>query len=64
MTKRQAEKFFRALCMPMIQNHYEKDWIKDTPARREAWNVFTDSLCKDGEITQKQYNTWGYPSWL
>jgi hypothetical protein len=33
----------------------------DKPALRESWNNFTDSLCKDGMITEHQYNTWTHP---
>jgi len=33
----------------------------DKPALRESWNNFTDSLCKDGMITDHQYNTWAQP---
>lgn len=28
----------------------------DKPAKSEAWGVFLDGLCKDGKITDKQYN--------
>tara|TARA_R100000655_G_scaffold668_3_gene2895 strand:- start:115 stop:303 length:189 start_codon:yes stop_codon:yes gene_type:complete len=33
----------------------------DTIAKREAFNNYTDSLCKEGKITLKQYETWGNP---
>ena len=33
----------------------------DKVAMRESWNNFTDGLCKDGEITESQYNTWSNP---
>lgn len=33
----------------------------DRPARAEAWNNYTDALCKDGEITLRQYETWSHP---
>lgn len=33
----------------------------DYPLRRESWNVFTDMLCKDGQITERQYNDWTAP---
>ena len=26
-----------------------------------AWSEYVDGLCKDGQITQKQYNTWETP---
>ena len=36
----------------------------DWPARSEAWNNYTDMLCKDGQITSKQYETWAHPAGL
>jgi len=33
----------------------------DKVARAEAWGIYIDGLCKAGEITQKQYETWGFP---
>ena len=33
----------------------------DTIAKREAFNNYTDSLCKEGKITLKQYESWGNP---
>jgi len=33
----------------------------DIIAKREAWSDFTDGLCKDGLITQKQYDNWSNP---
>ena len=29
--------------------------------KREAWNNFTDSLCKEGYISENQYNNWTNP---
>ena len=29
--------------------------------KRESWNNFTDMLCKDGEISLKQYESWDNP---
>lgn len=26
-----------------------------------AWATYVDELCKDGQITQKQYDTWATP---
>jgi len=34
---------------------------KDEFAVCEAWNDFTDALCKQGTITEKQYDTWSNP---
>lgn len=33
----------------------------DTIARREAWNDYTDMLCKDRLITSYQYENWSNP---
>jgi len=41
---------------------YEADGVPDWPARREAWNNWTDSLCKDYEISDWQYANWSQPS--
>ncbi len=62
MTKREAEKEFKAYIMPEVKRRYESDGIIDVPARSEAWNNYTDSLCKDGRITSKQYSTWTHPA--
>ena len=35
--------------------------VKDKVALRESWNNFTDSLCKDELITERQYDTWSQP---
>jgi len=61
MTKDQALRMFKEEILPEIKRQYESDGIKDIPARRESWNDFTDMLCKDGQITTKQYETWDNP---
>ena len=40
---------------------YAPEMRKDAPMMREAWNNYTDSLCKDGIITESQYNNWTSP---
>jgi hypothetical protein len=47
--------------LPMVQEQYESDGIPDWPARREEWNNWTDSLCKDGQISDWQYDNWSQP---
>jgi hypothetical protein len=42
----------------MVREQYESDGIPDYIARRETWLNWTDSLCKDGEITQRKYDSW------
>lgn len=36
----------------------------DIPAKRMAWNNFTDSLCKSRMISEKQYMTWDQPQFI
>ena len=55
MTKAEAVKMFRELY---------KRWggrRNDPISKRTEWNDWTDSLCKDGLITQKQNENWGQP---
>ena len=33
----------------------------DQPALDQAWNDWTDMLCKSGEITLRQYENWVHP---
>jgi folate-dependent tRNA-U54 methylase TrmFO/GidA len=61
MTKREALDIFREFELPAIRQRYEKDGRVDHPARREGWNNYTDALCKAGQITMRQYETWGNP---
>lgn len=42
--------------LPFIIETYEKDGVIDKPARRESFNNFTDMLCRDGQISDDQYN--------
>tara|TARA_R100001460_G_scaffold57968_1_gene97776 strand:+ start:130 stop:381 length:252 start_codon:yes stop_codon:yes gene_type:complete len=52
MTKAQALKEFRQ-CDCVVRG--------DVIATRENWNNYTDFLCRDRQITDKQYNTWSNP---
>ena len=61
MTKAQALDEWRGRILPAVKHYYEQDGKPDYPARREAWNNWTDGLCKDGEITQRQCETWLHP---
>jgi hypothetical protein len=51
MTKKEALKEFREFALACIPK-------TDKPMWREAWNDYTDSLCKEGRITDQQYNNW------
>jgi hypothetical protein len=53
---------FTTEILPMIQEAYEQDGQPDWPARREAWNNWTDSLACDGQISDWQAHNWGHPA--
>ena len=53
MTKLQAIEMFKAGSSNAAHG--------DVIARREEWNDFTDMLCRNGDITDKQYNNWSNP---
>ena len=61
ITFAQACETFTTEILPGIQEQYEQDGIPDGPARREAWNDWTDGLCKDGQISDWQYANWDHP---
>lgn len=44
--------------LPGLNKAYGSD---DAVARREAWNNYTDALCKDRTITTWQYENWDNP---
>lgn len=58
MTKREAVAIFRTTVLPAVVKQYGKN---DRPAITEAWNNWTDALCKNREITLRQYETWTHP---
>jgi hypothetical protein len=51
MTLREARKFFKDEIAPKLPDQGRA--TLDT-----AFNDWTDSLAKNGEITERQYNTW------
>jgi len=58
----EAVERFKEYVLPYVREVYEADGVPDWPARREAWNNWTDSLCKDYEISDWQYANWSQPS--
>lgn len=54
ITKKEAEKIFKE----EILIHLNK---KDKVLVRTSWNDFTDTLCKDNQISENQYNNWTQP---
>ena len=60
MTKKQALENFRKVCPPVTFTNEHNGRI-DRFMRAETWNNFTDDLCKSGQISMKQYETWINP---
>jgi hypothetical protein len=62
MTWEQAVAEFNDYYMPLVRKE-EKRYNNhpDLPMRRESWNNFTDSLCKDEQISDWQYENWSQP---
>jgi len=55
MTKTEAVREFKATFIGLYINR------ADYWTAQEAWAWFTDSLCKEGRITPKQYASWSTP---
>ena len=55
MTYRQAVKMFRETYSDLYEQGVDY-WTA-----HECWANFTDIMCKNGDITQKQYDTWETP---
>lgn len=52
-----VNEYFDEHIAPMVLENYDED---DTIAFTEAFNDWTDSLCKDGELHESQYNEYSY----
>jgi hypothetical protein len=64
MKKTEFDEMFKMEILPLIAKMYEQDGIPDRPARREEYNNLSDSYCKNGLITDEQYNDWCIPDYL
>jgi hypothetical protein len=56
MIKKEVESIFKE------HNPNYKTW--DVHTRRFLWDMFTDALCKNGDITQKQFSNWMRPNFI
>ena len=54
MTYKDAVKEFKQYCMTPNQFY-------DYGHAFEMWSIFVDGLCKDKQITDRQWNTWRTP---
>ena len=61
ITWEQACEMFEEEVLPGVKAECEQDGVKDIPARSEAWNNWTDSLCKNELISDWQYENWLHP---
>lgn len=57
MTKQQAVEYFKEHVLPDLDT-------TDLPLVRTAWNDYVDALQKDGQITERQADTWGQPAFV
>ena len=62
MTKLQAVEIFKNEILPDIKRVEEEYTNKDVLLRNVEWSYFIDMLCKNGDITESQYNRWFTPS--
>jgi hypothetical protein len=56
-SEEELSKRFDAEILPLVLEQYSES---DTVAINEAFNDWTDSLCKDGEIHPDQYDSYCY----
>ena len=61
MTRDEAIEIFDNHILPIVKQNMEPDGQIDIPARSEAWNNWTDAMCKDGQISDWQYDNWSHP---
>lgn len=55
MTYKEAVENFKRDYVELYINH------ADYGRAFEAWDYYTDALCKSGQITDRQWNTWSTP---
>lgn len=60
MTKKEALADFKENVLPVIKK-LERNGYVDSPMRSQAWNDYTDFLCKNKQITLKQCEKWTNP---
>ena len=64
ITREQAIASFMECYVPVItQEEQRYNCHPDLPLRRETWNNYTDALCKDGQISDWQYENWSQPDY-
>ena len=55
----------RTITKAQALQQFKYNWMAsgstDKVAKREAWGIFTDELCREGYITMKKYESWSNP---
>lgn len=51
----------KAQAMDQFRYNWMASGSTDKVAKREAWGIFTDELCREGYITLKKYESWSNP---
>tara|TARA_R110000737_G_scaffold324910_1_gene338021 strand:+ start:480 stop:689 length:210 start_codon:yes stop_codon:yes gene_type:complete len=64
MKKIEFDEIFKVSILPLIAIKYEKDGMPDVIARTVCYTYLIDACCKEGIITDKQYNDWCMPDHL
>ena len=60
LSKKEVKIYYLYVILPRIVES-EGGGRKDSEARTKAWKDYTELLCKDGCITENQYNSWTTP---
>ena len=51
----------KAQALEQFRYNWKASGSTDLVAKREAWGIFTDELCREGYITMKKYESWSNP---
>lgn len=51
----------KAQALEQFRYNWKVSGSTDIVAKREAWGIFTDELCREGYITMKKYESWSNP---
>lgn len=58
LTRAEVASLYYREVVPQVARRYG---LRDRAALSEAWGVLIDGLCRDGQITARQYATWQVP---
>mgnify|MGYP003644666296 FL=1 len=61
ITREEAIFGWQESILPFVTEQYEQDGEPDYVARSESFSNYADMLCKNGDISDWQYNNWTHP---